>query len=145
MPLTCCCLRCASETPALSSGRYDLVHKHFRKLCNTLIEIDEWGQVIVIGMLTSYSRANFRDPNKSFDALGGTGGVTAEENFYGKEDDDESEEEEVDDNGEKVTGYMMDPDHRLLLRSAVPLLQSRNNAVRTAFWFRGRHFVFLFC
>jgi hypothetical protein len=32
--------------------RYDLIHKHFRKLCNTLPDIDEWGQVAVLQMLT---------------------------------------------------------------------------------------------
>lgn len=44
--------------------RIDLVHKNFRKLCNLLIDIDEWGQVAVIHMLTRYARTQFLDPNK---------------------------------------------------------------------------------
>ena len=44
--------------------RIDLVHKNYRKLCNLLIDIDEWGQVAVIHMLTRYARTQFLDPNK---------------------------------------------------------------------------------
>ena len=44
--------------------RIDLIHKNFRKLCNLLIDIDEWGQVAVIHMLTRYARTQFVDPNK---------------------------------------------------------------------------------
>jgi len=43
--------------------RTDLVHKHFRKLCQLLIDVDEWGQVVVINMLTRYARTQFIDPN----------------------------------------------------------------------------------
>ena len=32
--------------------RLDLVHKHYRKLCNTLLDIDEWGQIAVLQLLT---------------------------------------------------------------------------------------------
>ena len=45
--------------------RIDLVHKNFRKLCNMLIDIDEWGQVAVINMLVRYSRTQFLDPNQN--------------------------------------------------------------------------------
>lgn len=44
--------------------RIDLIHKNYRKLCNLLIDIDEWGQVAVIHMLTRYARSQFIDPNK---------------------------------------------------------------------------------
>lgn len=44
--------------------RIDLIHKNYRKLCNLLIDIDEWGQVAVIHMLTRYARTQFIDPNK---------------------------------------------------------------------------------
>ena len=45
--------------------RIDLIHKNFRKLCNMLIDIDEWGQVAVINMLIRYARTQFLDPNKN--------------------------------------------------------------------------------
>ena len=53
--------------------------------------------------------------------------------FYSDSDSDESEEEEGDGKEAKPPKkkpYVMDPDLRLLLRNAKPLLQSRNAAVR---------------
>lgn len=44
--------------------RVDLIHQVFRKLCMLLVDVDEWGQVIIINMLTRYARTQFTDPNK---------------------------------------------------------------------------------
>lgn len=44
--------------------RIDLIHKNYRRLCNLLVDIDEWGQVVVLNMLTRYARSQFIDPNK---------------------------------------------------------------------------------
>lgn len=53
-----------------------------------------------------------------------------EEKFYPSSDENsEVEETENDKQNEKMKQYVMDSDHRLLLRSAKPLLQSRNAAV----------------
>ncbi len=46
--------------------RIDLIHKNYRRLCNLLVDIDEWGQVTVLNMLTRYARSQFVDPNKVF-------------------------------------------------------------------------------
>ncbi|XP_066919252.1 AP-3 complex subunit beta-1-like isoform X2 [Clytia hemisphaerica] len=105
--------------------RIDLVHKNYRKLCNMLIDIDEWGQVAVINMLVRYARTQFLNPNKNLQEAG-----KEKENFYPsseseKSDEEDSEDEEV----KKAKQYIMDADHRLLLRSCQPLLQSRNSAV----------------
>jgi len=43
--------------------RNDLIHKNYRKLCNLLVDVDEWGQVIIINMLTRYARTQFTNPN----------------------------------------------------------------------------------
>lgn len=43
--------------------RVDLIHKNFRKLCNLMADVDEWGQVAVINMLTRYARTQFLNPN----------------------------------------------------------------------------------
>ncbi|XP_029197228.2 AP-3 complex subunit beta-2-like [Acropora millepora] len=100
--------------------RIDLIHKNYRKLCNLLIDIDEWGQVAVIHMLTRYARTQFLDPNKE----------PLSEEFYPKSDNsEESENSDDEENPPKKQTYVMDPDHRLLLRSCKPLLQSRNSAV----------------
>jgi AP-3 complex subunit beta len=44
--------------------RNDLIHKNYRKLCNLLVDVEEWGQVVIINMLTRYARTQFVDPNK---------------------------------------------------------------------------------
>lgn len=56
--------------------------------------------------------------------------------FYESDDkeDEEKEPEKVENKPEqKKAPYIMDPDHRLLLRQAKPLLNSRNSAVRINF------------
>ncbi|XP_049791279.1 AP-3 complex subunit beta-2 [Schistocerca nitens] len=108
--------------------RIDLIHKNYRKLCNLLVDVDEWGQVIIINMLTRYARTQFVDPN-----IGDPGDDEEDKPFY--DDDDEDEDEDDDDNESKgktekpKKTYSLDPDHRLLLRNAKPLLQSRNASV----------------
>ncbi|XP_078684909.1 AP-3 complex subunit beta-1-like isoform X4 [Branchiostoma floridae x Branchiostoma belcheri] len=110
----------------LCPDRVDLIHKNYRKLCNLLVDVEEWGQVVIINMLTRYARTQFLDPNQQ-DVV-----ADDDKNFYGDEDEKDSEEEEEDEEKEKTPPkkpYMMDPDHRLLLRNTKPLLQSRNAAV----------------
>lgn len=43
--------------------RIDMIHKNYRKLCNLLVDVDEWGQVMILNMLTRYTRTQFVDPN----------------------------------------------------------------------------------
>lgn len=43
--------------------RIDLVHKNYRKLCNLLVDVEDWGQVAIINMLTRYARSQFANPN----------------------------------------------------------------------------------
>ncbi|XP_030633407.1 AP-3 complex subunit beta-2 isoform X4 [Chanos chanos] len=105
--------------------RIDLIHKNYRKLCNLLIDVEEWGQVVIINMLTRYARTQFLNPNINESLLEESG----EKAFYGS-DDEEGKEEKADAAAlAKRKPYVMDPDHRLLLRNTKPLLQSRNAAV----------------
>ncbi|XP_034004960.1 AP-3 complex subunit beta-2 isoform X2 [Trematomus bernacchii] len=109
--------------------RIELIHKNYRKLCNLLIDVEEWGQVVIINMLTRYARTQFLNPNmnESFLEEG------SDKTFYGSDEDSDEEEEDKDKKAEapmvKRKPYVMDPDHRLLLRNTKPLLQSRNAAV----------------
>uniref|UniRef100_A0A8C6U734 AP-3 complex subunit beta n=1 Tax=Neogobius melanostomus TaxID=47308 RepID=A0A8C6U734_9GOBI len=111
--------------------RIDLIHKNYRKLCNLLIDVEEWGQVVIINMLTRYARTQFLNPNVNESLLeeGNTDGKT----FYPSDDDEEEEEDEEKEKKVEALAkrkpYVMDPDHRLLLRNTKPLLQSRNAAV----------------
>uniref|UniRef100_K7GBM7 AP-3 complex subunit beta n=1 Tax=Pelodiscus sinensis TaxID=13735 RepID=K7GBM7_PELSI len=50
--------------------RIDLIHKNYRKLCNLLIDVEEWGQVVIINMLTRYARTQFLSPNQNVSAAG---------------------------------------------------------------------------
>ncbi|XP_058501359.1 AP-3 complex subunit beta-2 isoform X6 [Solea solea] len=112
--------------------RIDLIHKNYRKLCNLLIDVEEWGQVVIINMLTRYARTQFLNPNINESLLEEGGG--GEKTFYGSEEETDEDDEDKDKKAEVATmakrkPYVMDPDHRLLLRNTKPLLQSRNAAV----------------
>ncbi|XP_012232882.1 AP-3 complex subunit beta-1 [Linepithema humile] len=94
--------------------RIDLIHKNYRKLCNLLVDVDEWGQVVIVNMLTRYARTQFVDPNVD---------TVDEDNnrpFY---------DSDSDSSNTKKPKFTLDPDHRLLLRNTKPLLQSRNASV----------------
>jgi AP-3 complex subunit beta len=107
--------------------RIDLIHKNYRKLCNLLVDVEDWGQVAIISMLTRYARSQFADPNAEGQEMG-------VEKFYSSENEESSESDSNEEEKKKETEvkkkpYVMDPDHRLLLQSTKPLLQSRNTAV----------------
>lgn len=101
--------------------RIDLIHKNYRKLCNLLADVDEWGQVIIVNMLTRYGRTQFVDPN-----INAVDEDSDSNQFYSDDNESDSVKEPVSDN---KTTYVLDADHRLLLRNTKPLLQSRNAAV----------------
>ena len=42
--------------------RVDLLHKNYRKLCQLLIDVDEWGQLSFLQVLGRYARSQFTDP-----------------------------------------------------------------------------------
>ncbi|XP_048015089.1 AP-3 complex subunit beta-2 isoform X4 [Megalobrama amblycephala] len=106
--------------------RIDLIHKNYRKLCNLLIDVEEWGQVVIINMLTRYARTQFLNPNINESLLEESG----EKAFYASDDEEEDEDKKAEAAAlPKRKPYVMDPDHRLLLRNTKPLLQSRNAAV----------------
>ncbi|TSK71986.1 AP-3 complex subunit beta-1 [Bagarius yarrelli] len=98
--------------------RIDLIHNNYRKLCNLLIDVEEWGQVVIINMLTRYARTQFISPWREDGAFD----ENCEKAFY-----DSDEEKKV--GVTQTKPYVMDPDHRLLLRNIKPLLQSRNTAL----------------
>lgn len=122
--------------------RVDLIHKNYRKLCNLLIDVDEWGQVVIINMLTRYARTQFIDPNSDGHNVIDDGTENQSERpFYDETSSSGSDEngDASDDNNREIrkTGqsnannnnYILDSDHRLLLRQTKPLLQSRNASV----------------
>lgn len=103
--------------------RTDLIHKNYRKLCNILVDVDEWGQVLIINMLTRYARTQFTDPNVDDEVLD-EDGEAKNKKFY-----ESSTDSDVNGEMDKKVPAILDADHRLLLRQTKPLLQSRNAAV----------------
>lgn len=121
------------------------------------MDVDEWGQVIIINMLTRYARTQFVDPNADDDLADGVAETPTNERFYDESShssssnsDDGSSDDEAktksrpnngggsnsnNNNGGSRTpsspgsSYHIDVDHRLLLRQTKPLLQSRNASV----------------
>lgn len=133
--------------------KISLIHKNFRKLCNLLVDVDEWGQVIIINMLTRYARTQFVDPNKGVRTLElfenlhvctylriGVWYVWSVSQMVDSYDDAErpfyDDDEETEDLKNKKATFTLDPDHRLLLKNAKPLLQSRNASVRNTDTFK---------
>jgi len=59
MVLSSCMMSFAEICP----DRLDLLHPVYRKLCHLLADIDEWGQIVTLEILTRYCRRFFRKPS----------------------------------------------------------------------------------
>ncbi|KAG7004908.1 AP-3 complex subunit beta-2 [Physcia stellaris] len=96
--------------------RISLIHKHYRALVKKLVDMDEWGQLATLRLMTIYARKCF--PRKTRRAK-----RSKTKSFY----DDEANEEEDDPSAPEV--LMIDPDLELFLKACKSLLSSRNSAV----------------
>jgi len=47
--------------------RLDLLHPHYRRICRTLVDVDEWGQVDLLNLLTRYARTMLPRPGANPD------------------------------------------------------------------------------
>ncbi|KAJ1525578.1 AP-3 complex subunit beta-2 [Nowakowskiella sp. JEL0078] len=129
--------------------RLDLIHKHFRKLCRTLPEADEWSQIEVLGILLRYSKQQFLNPNLSLTTENSETQQNPEitlsqpapfvskpslktKSFYSDDEDDIPTFASIQTSSTSVIAHQidfLDPDHSLLLQSASTLLSSRNSMV----------------
>ncbi|XP_063627442.1 AP-3 complex subunit beta-2 [Cydia splendana] len=98
--------------------RMSLIHRSYRKICSLLADVDEWGQLTLLNVLTVYAKTFFPDPNDEQYS------TDSDEPFY----ESDSETDGVP-KKRPQRAAPLDPDHRLLLRAAKPLLQSRNSGV----------------
>lgn len=99
--------------------RIDLIHRHYRALVRKLVDMDEWGQLATLKVMTYYARKCFPRRTKR-QKKGKSRG------FYEEED---SNDEDID-FGQEV--QVLDPDLDLLLKTCKNMLQSRNSAVVVA-------------
>ncbi|VDO04267.1 unnamed protein product [Rodentolepis nana] len=136
----------------ICSERLDLIHKHYRKLCSLLMDVDEWGQIAIINMLTRYARTQFPDPKtfmtSSMDdaTTGGSSSSKSNEiqkftklNDSGKGNETEEDTDEEDNSLEEMNAVngisnrehaeLLRSDYRLLITSCRLLLLSHNAAV----------------
>lgn len=97
----------------------DLVHKHYRSLVKKLVDMDEWGQISTLRLLTFYARQCFPHRTQKVKRA-----VTKA--FY---DDEEQAQQNGETEGEEYEVPVVDPDLELLLRACKLLLQNRNSAV----------------
>ncbi|KAK3116832.1 AP-3 complex subunit beta [Teratosphaeriaceae sp. CCFEE 6253] len=104
----------------------ELVHPAYRRLCRMAVDMDEWGQLALLRLMTVYARRCF--PRRSKRVKRARTREEKARDFY--------EELEPQEQPDDETGYeeveTVDPDLDLFLKSIQPLLQSRNSAVIVA-------------
>ncbi|KAL4968733.1 AP-3 complex subunit beta [Aspergillus stella-maris] len=103
--------------------RIDLIHKHYRSLVKKLVDMDEWGQLATMRLMTFYARKCF--PSK-------TRKVQRNPKSKGFYDDDGDNDANPQDDGDTYEVPVVDPDLEFFLRACKLLLQSRNAAVIVA-------------
>lgn len=96
----------------------DLIHKHYRSLVKKLVDMDEWGQLATLRLLTTYARKCFPQRTEKVKQSGNQG-------FY----DDQPQDQTAGDESAEQKIPVLDPDLELLLRACKLLLQNRNSAV----------------
>ncbi|VDP23817.1 unnamed protein product [Schistosoma margrebowiei] len=133
--------------------RLDLIHKNYRKLCNLVMDVDEWGQVVILSMLTRYARTQFPNPEKPLITIENDNSSTPANISSNQSDNGQSKSIPISGNGnnhnctssksdtiittpEKSTQYSMsdalpvlDADRNALLNASRYLLHSHNSAV----------------
>lgn len=97
--------------------RLEFVHPNYRRLCRLLPDIDEWGQVAVLHLLTIYARKNFSNHGRKIKRVG-------VEAFYASEMDTPDSQPNED-----SQNFVLDDDLQLLLDKSKLLLTNRNSAV----------------
>ncbi|KAL8784833.1 MAG: hypothetical protein Q9213_003737 [Squamulea squamosa] len=95
--------------------RVDLIHKHYKSLVRKLVDMDEWGQLATLRLMSIYARRCLPTKTKKVK-------MSKSKGFY----DDETSEEEGS-VGQEV--QIFDPDLELFLKACKSLLHSRNSAV----------------
>ncbi len=121
--------------------KWELIHPNYRKIVRLCADTDEWGQIMVLNMLTRYGRLFFTKPDRETDSnpkepkegekkkkkkKKKKGFYSDDESSSSSSSSSESEEEEEDEEEE------LEPDHATLLSSTMPLLRSRNAGVVVA-------------
>ncbi|KAJ1674689.1 AP-3 complex subunit beta, partial [Spiromyces aspiralis] len=112
--------------------RFDLIHPHYQRWCRMIIDIDEWGQIAIVNLLSRYARTQFLNPTdcEPLDVLRSSPrrAGSDESDFYSS-CQEEKGPGSGSGSGSGNDPQLLDPDHILLLDSIEPLLRSRNSSV----------------
>ncbi|KAJ1983481.1 AP-3 complex subunit beta [Dimargaris verticillata] len=112
--------------------RFDLIHEHFTKLCQMVLDADEWGQIAIVNLLMRYARTQFLDPHPGDTAaLVPVNPLPSSSTFTSPRLGDETNST-AGPSSSHLPGTTLAPlelDHELLLQAFAPLLQSDNSAV----------------
>ncbi|KAK8231578.1 adaptin N terminal region-domain-containing protein [Phyllosticta capitalensis] len=113
--------------------RIDLIHPHYRSLIRKLVDMDEWGQLATLRLMTTYARKCFprRTRRVKRPGLSKNGTNKPTKGFYDESSDESGDEDSADPSSYEEV-LVLDPDLEYLLKSLTPLLQSRNSAVIVA-------------
>ena len=103
--------------------RLDLIHPVYRRLCKMVVDIDEWGQLAILRLMTVYARKCFPRRTKKVKVKKAATQEERTRDFY------EDREPQGEDEDEYSDVEITDPDLDLFLQSTHPLLHSRNSAV----------------
>lgn len=108
--------------------RLDLLHPVYRRLCRMIVDMDEWGQLAVLKLLTVYARQCFPQQRKRVKKA-----PTREEqarDFYEDLEPRQADDQENENEYQEVE--VVDSDLELLLSTIQTILHSRNSAVVVA-------------
>ncbi|GAB7338583.1 hypothetical protein MBLNU457_5323t1 [Dothideomycetes sp. NU457] len=105
--------------------RLNILHPNYRGLVKKMVDMDEWGQLATLKLLTVYARRCFPRRTRRVKKAT-TVQADKEKAFYAEEKDESNEEVEYEER------EILDPDLELFLDAALPLLQSRTSAVIVA-------------
>ncbi|TKA75987.1 hypothetical protein B0A55_03251 [Friedmanniomyces simplex] len=106
--------------------RLDLIHPAYRRLCRMVVDMDEWGQLALLKLMTVYARRCF--PRRTKRTKRAQTQEQKAQDFYEDLEPEAQQENEADYEETEIP----DPDLTLFLTSIHPLLQSRNSAVIVA-------------
>lgn len=115
----------------LCPERLDLIHPHYRSLVRKIVDMDEWGQLATLRLMTVYARKCFprrvRKVKRTAPSTNTNSRPAKSTKGFYDSDSDSEEEEPKEEDFEEIA--VLDPDLELLLKACHPLLQSRNAAV----------------
>ncbi|KAI9142688.1 adaptin N terminal region-domain-containing protein [Paraphysoderma sedebokerense] len=111
----------------VAPNQLHLLHRHYRRLCALLVDIDEFGQVETMRLLMRYVRRYIPKPvgrsTNSRESRNGYNDGTASSDSHSDEESEDSTE------NESWRNEQVDKDLLLLLKYTEPLLNSQNPSV----------------